>query len=215
MPPCGFTVFCWCPLGPSPDVPPLCFSSFFLSLLMLYLSLPSFYQIQASHLLHAGGLKWEKGQAAACRWVLCCSGWEERKDPREIENLQSDWQLGRGQFGLANFGFRQIWGSGRNACCPCHWHFMRNKENVELSVHSIGLTSLNWGVNLKMGRDILYSDVIRNGKRKLILWSWLELGVLGSRVPWFRTTLSILGLLRVGLSLRGVWRDQSGCAVID
>ena len=49
-----------------------------------------FYHIQASYLLHDGGLRWEKGQlaAAACRWVLCCSWWKERKHPKENEKLQ-------------------------------------------------------------------------------------------------------------------------------
>lgn len=31
--------------------------------------------------------------------------WNERKLPQDSEKLQSDWQLGRGQFGLARFGF--------------------------------------------------------------------------------------------------------------
>ena len=99
-----------------------------------------FYRIQALHLLHAGGLRREKGQVAAvaCRWLLCCSGWNERKHPKANEKPQSAWQLRRGEFGLANCGLRQMWGSCWTACCPWHHlHLKNNEENVKIAVQSI------------------------------------------------------------------------------
>lgn len=85
---------------------PFCLPPIFFSpLLIPSPSVPC--QTQAACLLH--GMRWEKGQntEAACRQGLCHSGWEEIRHPKESEKLQSDWQLGRGQFGLANFRFSQ------------------------------------------------------------------------------------------------------------
>lgn len=41
--------------------------------------------------------------------LLGCS---ESEPPKESENLQSDWQLGRGQFGLAGFGVTRCEAAG-------------------------------------------------------------------------------------------------------
>lgn len=206
LPPCGFSL----PLALSwPFFPPLS------PPYVLSIHSAPFYRIQALHLLHAGGLRWQKDQvvAVACRWVLCCSGWKERKHLKANEKPQSVWQLRRGEFGLANCGLRQMWGSCWTACCPWHLHLKNNKENVEIEALSIlqcpqgSLLSIEdfiW----KWWEIYFFSNIIWNGKRKFMIlagtWSFRQQSSLVWDKFWHPS---------MWVWVLCIQKDQSGCAV--